>query len=380
MSEKSVIKHSMATIKKRALSFSALACLAVSLFLSPVSSKAQEANNEAGSQEMSQGAENAMGMQFRRVDNVDTNLPVNTDQELNLQTNPALSSGANQGNSEEAMRKQKALQERLRREERDRAVSQTRNQLFPLQPGEIEDMLQLFNMTRETAETAGIVVPRAEVRVENISLDPSARPKVIRTAPGHVTTVTMLDVSGQPWPIQDVSWAGNFEVVPPEEGGHVIRVTPLSAHGIGNISIRMIDLPTPVTFSLQTSPDVSYYRFDARLPDYGPNGMVSLINEGRGLVAGDAVMTALLNGAPPAEAVRLSVEGVDGRTSVWKSSGRIFVRTPYSLLSPGWTASASSGDGMKIYQIGNAPVLLLSDNGSMVRAKIGKEEIVDDGE
>ncbi len=302
-----------------------------------------------------------LGLQFRRVEGVDNDLS----SELEKQ-------------EEEA--KQEELRQELLRKTRDRAREQAQEGLFPLRPEEIDQMLGIYNATREVAETGGMIVPRAVVKVANISLDPGAAPEIIRTAPGHVTSLTILDISGQPWPVQDVSWGGNFEVTPPEAGGHVIRITPLSAHGFGNMSIRLIDLATPVTFSLNTSPDLAFYRFDATIPEYGPNGLAPIIDSARGPVAGSALMTSILDGSPPSASQRLTVSGTDGRTTVWRVSGQLYVRTPHSLLSPGWTSSASSSDGMRVYAVNQAPVLLLSDRGNMVRAHIGKEEIVDDGQ
>lgn len=302
-----------------------------------------------------------LGLQFRRVEGVDNDLATELEKE------------------EEEAKQEEARQE-LARKTRDRAREQAQQGLFPLRPEEIDQMLGIYNATREVAETGQNPSPRAVVKVANISLDPAAMPEIIRTAPGHVTSVTILDISGQPWPVQDVSWGGEFEITPPEPGGHVIRIAPLSAHGFGNISIRLIDLATPVTFSLKTSPDLVFYRFDATIPEYGPNGIAPLIDGPRGPVAGSALMTSILDGSPPSSSQRLTVSGADGRTSVWQVSGQLYVRTPHSLLSPGWTSSASSSDGMRVYAVNQTPVLLLSDRGNMVRAHIGKEEIVDDGQ
>ncbi len=300
----------------------------------------------------------ALGLQFKRVENVDNTLE------------PPMPNGVPVTALSEEEKEKQAF-EKLR----GRALDQTQNGMFPLKPEEITQMLRLFNTTREVGETAERPIPTPEVKVATISLDPSVTPEVIQTSAGYVTSLTILDVSGQPWPVQDVSWAGSFEVVPPESKGHVIRITPMSAHGVGNMSIRLVGMKTPVTFSLMTGFDRVHYRFDARMPEYGPNATIPII--GTSITAGDALLTSVLDGTPPKEARRLQVSGVDGRTSVWKVSGGVYVRTPFTLLSPGWKQSASSSDGMKVYSIGESPVLLLSDGGNMVRAAIGKEETVD---
>lgn len=292
-------------------------------------------------------------MQYRRVDGVDNNIA-----------------------AEAAM---EAERQRAHEKMRENAFERAQEALFPLTPEQISIMLRGFNASRQAGETAARAHPTARVKVEDVSLDPSFAPPVIKMAMGHVTSVTVLDVTGRPWPIQDASWGGQFEVITPEQGGHVIRITPMTVHGIGNLSIRLIGLPTPVTFALQTDTEEVFFRYDARIPEYGPNADIPLIAGDTKLRAGNTTLTAILGGAPPADAVRLNVSGVDGRTSVWRLGGQTYVRTPLTLLSPGWSSSVSSADGMSVYQVGPAPVLLLSDRGNLVRASVGREKVVDDG-
>lgn len=257
---------------------------------------------------------------------------------------------------------------------REKAFDAAVGTVLPLRPEEIREMLEFFRKSRQAAETP-LVVPEAKVQFETISLDPSALPSLIKLAPGHVTTLNIQDITGMPWPVRDVSWAGNFDVTPPDEGGHVIRITPLSAHGIGNMSIQLVDLPTPITFSLQTGLSLSHYRFDAQIPKMGPLAEIPLIDQG-GLqaIAGDQNLISFLEGIPPDASDKLNIQGVDARTKVWAYQEQYFVRTPLVLLSPAWNSSVKSSDGMNVYALNEAPVLLLSDNGRMVQAYVEPQE------
>ena len=80
----------------------------------------------------------------------------------------------------------------------------------------------------------------------------------------------------------------------------------------------------------------------------------------RRLEAGNETIMLILENAPPSAAKRLKVGGMDGRTLAWTIDGHTYVRTPLTLLSPAWDASVSSADGMTVYEIGDAPVLLMS--------------------
>lgn len=274
----------------------------------------------------------------------------------------------------QALMEQEAADQRRKLEEQ--AFETALKQLLPLEPEQIRKTLEVFKVKREAAETP-ITVPEPRQVVETLSLDPSDAPAVIKMAPGHVTTLTILDSTGAPWPIQDISWAGKFEVTTPENGGHVVRITPMTAHGIGNVSIRLVDLITPVTIRLATGIDEVHYRFDARIPRPGPLAKTPLIQYGglKAVAGRDDNMTGFLDGTPPKDAVRLKVTGADGRTTAWKVSEQMYLRTPLTLLSPGWDSSVSSADGMNVYALNHAPVILLSDEGRMVRAQIVADEV-----
>ena len=248
--------------------------------------------------------------------------------------------------------------------------------IMPLSPEQIRMLLDNFKDNRESAETP-IAMPTPRVVVKTVSLDPSQMPSVIKTSTGRVTTVTILDQTGAPWAIQDIGWAGKFDITPPEEGGHVIRVVPQSVHGVGNISIRLVDMITPITFTLTTGLDEVYYRFDARIPKQGPLAKTPLIEYGglNAVAGNDGNLVQILDGTPPRKSEKLKIDGVDGRTNVWRVSGRIYLRTPLTLLSPSWNSSVTSADGMNVYMLNDASVVLLSDSGRMVKAYIVADEV-----
>lgn len=271
--------------------------------------------------------------------------------------------------------------EELEQEARREAFDAALQGLLPLQPGEIRELLEHFDRTQESVAVPVYPDPRPEIVVETLSLDPGVKPKVVKTAFGHVTTINMLDTSGSPWPISNITWAGNFEIVENDsnKGSHILRISPLDEYARGNISISMLTLETPIILTLETSRDVVHYRFDAIIPEYGPFAQAPLIDQGITVSAGDEDISSVLQGIIPPGAQKLNVSGIDGRTSAYRFNGMTYVRTPLTLLSPGWNSSVSSADGMRVYAIDDAPVLLLSDRGRMVRARLtDREDILDE--
>lgn len=270
--------------------------------------------------------------------------------------------------------------EDLAQEARDNAFDAALQGLLPLRPEEIRKLLERFDRTQESVELPVYPAPKPEVTVETLSMDPGTVPKTIKVAYGYVSTLNIVDSSGSPWPIQNITWAGNFDVIEinaGEEGySNVLRITPQSEFAYGNMSISLVDLKTPIIISLETSRDIVHYRFDGIIPERGPFAAQQIIQSAPTvtLAAGDVDLASVLEGVPPQSAVKMDVAGVDRRTSAYRFGGLTYLRTPLTLLSPGWISSASSADGMRVYALNSAPVVLLSDNGKTVRARLSDRE------
>lgn len=266
--------------------------------------------------------------------------------------------------------RERKSKEELEAELRDEAFDAAVSGILPLKPDEIHRFLEEYDKTREAVQTPFYKRPKPKVDLMTISLDPGQVPPVIHMAVGYVTTINVVDITGSPWPIEDVGWAGEFEIAQPGPGSHIVRITPMEHYAFGNMSIRLVGLDTPVTVTLDTGRDNVQYRLDLRVPDYGPNAKPPTVEGGVSAEAGSKTLTTILQGVPPGKAKKLKVSGVDGRTSAYVVGDKTYVRTPLTLLSPGWDSSVRSADGMNVYALGDAPVLLLSDSGRMVRAHV----------
>ncbi len=276
-----------------------------------------------------------------------------------------------------------ALENSFREEAFDKALKT----LLPLKPAEIRSLLEHFDRTVESTQIPIHPNPRPELVVKNISLDPGVPPLVVKLAYGYVTTLSMLDSSGQPWPIEDISWVGEFKIQESTVGlsadidgvdsrslTHILRISPATKFAHGNISMRLMGLNAPVIMTFETNRELVHYRFDAIVPGPGPGADSPIIDAGVRLTSGDPDMSIALGGVIPSGAAILGVDGVDGRTTAYTYNGLTYIRTPLTLLSPGWDSSVTSADGTKIYALEETPVVLLSDRGRMVRAYLTERE------
>lgn len=253
------------------------------------------------------------------------------------------------------------------------------DQMMPLKPAEIRKMLELYDETKQASETPVYPSPEPESAFQSVSLDPGAKPLVVKTAMGNVTTVSIVDLTGQPWPIKDLTWAGDFQIEQPESGSQMLRIIPTSEFATGNVSMRLVGLNPPVIFTLKAERQSVHVRLDVQVPEIGPNGVLPPIDVPISTKAGDEFMTSVLVGVVKGkDTEQLKVDGIDGRTTVYSKGGMIYVRTPYTMLSPAWSSSVQSGDGTHVYALNFSPVILLSDKGKMVRAYLSHKERSDE--
>jgi len=276
----------------------------------------------------------------------------------------------------EAQTQAEADQRKREQEHNAKSFEKASMGLMPLSPEQIHMFMQRLEQTQDASQMPSEGTPKGQTRVSTITLDPGTETPQVNLNAGFVSTIAIVDATGEPWPIMDVGIGGNFEVSPTKAGTHVVRIMPLTRVGTGDLSVLLQGLPTPVIFRLASGGPTVDLRYDARIGKLGPNAKPQIIKRPR-LEAGDETITLILENAPPNSAIPLKVRGLDARTKAWAVGEKIYLRTPLSLLSPAWNACVTSADGTSAYEIGSAPVLLLSDNGAMMRANISRDEAHD---
>ena len=230
-------------------------------------------------------------------------------------------------------------------------------------------------------------------RSVNASLGSGGATSIIQAVQGYPTAIAFVDSTGQPWPI---AWEVNsdpaseggggasggapavqaigFDVKVPVKGSNVLHLAPRSSTPRGGLLVNLQGAPVPLTFMMMGGRDRYDARVDVRVAGRGPNARVQIITRPDTPETGASYLTAMLDGAPPAEAVPLSVSGVSpDDVRAWRLGGKVYLRTQYTILSPEWTASEMGPNNMSIYAIPSTPVVLLSANGRSVAARLTEQ-------
>jgi intracellular multiplication protein IcmK len=252
------------------------------------------------------------------------------------------------------------------------AFASTVQSVLPMTPDQIHRLRQLYTASQYAAAAPPGVPPRPTATSLFVDLSPGATPPAINLAEGDITALVFLDSTGAPWPIAAID-NGNPNAFNIEwnKKDNVLMIQAVASFGRGNLAVRLNDLGPPVMISLITNTTVENggvvdYRVDMRVPGYGPNAHPATAIGLPGQTS--AALLDVLDGIPPTGSKELQLSESIGQA--WILSGKIYLRTRLTLLSPGWLQTMSSADGTNAYKLQEAPLLLMSQNGKIIQVKI----------
>lgn len=240
-------------------------------------------------------------------------------------------------------------------------------QNIPLSPRQVVQLRQQIDASQRAAAVMPNIPPKPVSSTMMINLAPGSTPPAIRLAQGYVSSLVFVDSTGAPWPIASFD-IGNPRSVNLQWDGksNILLIQASSAYSDGDIVVRLVGLPTPVTLELVAGQRVVDYRVDIHIAGLGPNTKdlptVDLPNSANQLLLG------VLDGVAPPGSKELKVRGID--SEAWLLGQNIYMRTRMTVLSPGWIGKMSSPDGMIAYQLPITSSVLVSRYGEPTEIKI----------
>lgn len=256
----------------------------------------------------------------------------------------------------------------------DEAFRTLMRSIAPMDEAQLRTLRRLLDrQALVMAEPPSGVLPRAATRAVQLTLRPGESLPRLRLFPGNATSITFSDVTGAPWPIQSVT-VGNPQAFAATEAGergrtNMLVVSPLSQRIVANnIVVALAGHPVPVVIGVEAGGDEVDFRVDVTVRARGPNAAPEMVRTGGLSATNDRVVQAFLDGVPPREAVSLRTSHRD--VEVWRHAGRMFVRSPFEIMSPAYEARARNVSGVNVFTLGETPVLLLSEGGRMFQVHV----------
>ena len=262
----------------------------------------------------------------------------------------------------------------------DDDVAARGRQLLPFTPDQIRLLSRLLEQTQAATARGAGSDPKGRVR--RVRVDPeSGRIPEIHVRRGYVTAVSISDLTGAPWPIEEVLVDRRFlpeddEAAP---GGHLVYLAPQHPFLRGNLVIKLRDLAEPVVATLSSGGAAADFRVDLRLGVAGPNVDAAALVQPESFRAGDAALLGILTGTPPKGARRLVVDGGSLADRAWRDDTGVLLLTRAHVLSPGPFAAERGSAGRWAYRLPDTPHALVSADGREARLTFRNDGEAHDG-
>jgi len=239
---------------------------------------------------------------------------------------------------------------------------------MPLTPEQVVKLRQQIDTAQLAASIPANIPPKPVSTTVMVNLAPGTTPPAIRLAQGYVSSLVFVDSTGSPWPIAAFD-IGNPKSVNIQWDGksNILMMQAVSPYNYGDIVVRLVGLPTPVTLELVTGQRVVDYRVDLHVSGIGPNTKELPIGSNLPSSA-NQLLLGILDGVSPAGSKMLVVSGADSQA--WVVGDKMYLRTRLTVLSPGWIGKMVSPDGMQAYELPKTSSVLVSRYGRPVELKV----------
>lgn len=248
------------------------------------------------------------------------------------------------------------------------AFNEMLRQNMPLTPRQVLKLRQQIDQAQRASATPPNIPPKPVSSTIMVNLAPGATPPAVRLSQGYVSSLVFVDSTGTPWPVASFD-VGNPKAVNMQWDGksNILLIQSVAPYATGDIVIRLVGLPTPITLQLVSGQRVVDYRVDLHVSGIGPNTKelpvgTDLPNNASQLLLG------VLDGIAPAGAKLLHIPGSNDQA--WVLGERMYLRTRLTVLSPGWIGKMTSPDGMQAYELPKTSTVLVSKFGEPVQLKV----------
>lgn len=240
---------------------------------------------------------------------------------------------------------------------------------------QVRQLRQRMDEIQRASSANPSAAPRPITRSLPVTQAAGEEPPSVRTAMGMPTNLVFTDSTGAPWPIEFATPgdSSQFDVLLPVAGTSNVQIRPKTPYAYGGLSITLKGNSVPVSVILSAAQKEVDSRVDFRVTQRGPNAIAPMVDRVfiGGSPASDSALISFLDGVPPsgAKEVKTSLRSV----KAWLLNDQLYLRTDTTLVSPLWTDSMSSPNGVtRTYLLSNVPSVVVSTDGRMVPVTISE--------
>lgn len=213
----------------------------------------------------------------------------------------------------------------------------------------------------------------------DLTLEPDQKAPRVFLARYQSTAISFVDAYGSPWPIRKISnflsglvlieravTQGEAQAASStEEGGTTgsgldlqdpqagsFTMTALKHGVVGNITVYLHGLSTPVSVLLVGKPSMYHRAVTLRVSDIGPQTNTAMLFQSSGVAIGTATDVDLNNalyGVSPTGSEEMVIEGAEGKA--WLKGEHLYLQTPIAVFSPEILRSSPGNGKYRAYKL-----------------------------
>ena len=253
----------------------------------------------------------------------------------------------------------------------DRALESLMDEMFLLDP---EEKRRIYDEKRRRSAEAVQNMnsdPKEKHEIIPVSTRPEADLPEVYITPYHVSMITVIDSTGEPWPIVDASERHNnftVEKLDQHEFKNLLKGTATYGVGNTNLSLVLSGLPSVVSVKLVAKDDVYHPAPVLQIDKPGPNAKVLPAIGTPGLEDAD-VMRRLVLADLPDNFKRMKTN--DPNVDAWVFEESLYVRSTYEPSNPHPRAYRYGPNGYGAFKMAYVPVIVMvSESGVEKRIRI----------
>jgi intracellular multiplication protein IcmK len=242
--------------------------------------------------------------------------------------------------------------------------------LLPFSPAERATLRKRLQEQQNAVES--VLPAQINTGTRRLKLQPGTPPPQISLAQGYVSSIALYDSSGAPWPLTSVV-TGNTDILRVEkpdglEPGHILILEALRDVGNTNLVITLKKYDLPVTMSISIEPSTAKQRTTDALISFLADRRGPLASEQEIISTGEAspvddILLSFLDGVPPAQAKKLTLQANEGSLEAWSLGESIYMRTRDTLLWPAYIRRTNGSGDIRVYEVPDVPEVVVSISG-----------------
>ncbi|MBF6615596.1 MAG: hypothetical protein ITG07_02610 [Candidimonas sp.] len=244
-------------------------------------------------------------------------------------------------------------------------------------------------------------IPQQVLDIEDlfeITLQPDQRAPQVFIARFQSTAVSFVDAYGNPWPIRKISnflsglvlieravtqessgsgegeesAGGATSLNDPQAGS--FTMTALKHGVVGNITVYLHGLSTPITVLLVAKPSMYHRSATLRVSDVGPQTSKSQLYQNTGVRVGteaDVDLNNALYGVSPVGSEEMVLQGAEGKA--WIKGDHLYLQTPIAVFSPEILGTSPGNGKFRAYKLPKTTTVMgTNEDGQTVTLRIAR--------